>query len=153
MGCPSWLTTRHTNRIAVIDDAPQLVRALLRTLARIIPGADFRSAQDGFSSGALLTSFLPNLVFLDIVMPGLSGIEICEHIRSTPELAGTVVVIVSGHLSDDLRRRLATVGADRFISKPFSPNDIKSAVAEFVKTSTAAAAVNSTARSVTKVGA
>jgi excisionase family DNA binding protein len=139
-------------RIAVLVDDTHVVSALLRAIVRIVPGADCRSAHDGFLAGALLTSFRPELVFLGIVMPGLSGIEVCEHIRSTPELAGTAVVIVSGHLSDDLRTRLAAVGADRFVSKPFSPSDIESAVAEFVKPSTAAGTVNSTARSVTKVG-
>lgn len=93
-----------------------------------------------------MTSFRPDLVFLDVVMPGMSGLEVCEHVRSTPELAATAVAIVSGHLSDDLRTRLTAVGADRFISKPFSPSDIESAVAEFVTGPAAAGAANGTGR-------
>jgi len=131
-------------RIAVVDDDAHVVRSLLRTLSRIVPGADCRSAHDGFSAGALVTSFRPNLVFLDVVMPGMSGLEVCEHVRSTPDLAGTAIAIVSGHLSDELRTRLTAVGADRFIAKPFSAGDIESAVAEFVTTSTVAGAGNCT---------
>lgn len=126
----------HEARIAVVDDDAHAVRALFRTLSRIIPGADCRSAHDGFSAGALLTAFRPDLVFLDFVMPGMSGLEVCEHICSTPELAGTRVAIVSGHFSDELRARLMAVGVDRFISKPVSPGDIESAVAELVTAST-----------------
>jgi DNA-binding response OmpR family regulator len=115
-------------RVAVVDDERAVVRALLRMLARAAPGADCRTAHDGFSAGALLTSFHPDIVFLDIVMPGLSGVEVCEHIRSKPELRGTWVVIVSGNLTAALRSRLETVGADRFIEKPFSFGEIQSAV-------------------------
>jgi excisionase family DNA binding protein len=132
----------HRPRIAVIDDDARMVRALLRALARTVPSADCRSARDGFSAGALLASFLPELVFLDLVMPGLSGIEVCEHIRSTPELASTAVVIISGHLSDARRTYLSAVGADRFISKPFSLGDVESAVASLLTTSAIAGAVN-----------
>jgi excisionase family DNA binding protein len=119
-------------RIAVVDDDPRVVKVLMRALARIVPGADCESARDGFSAGALVTSFQPDLVFLDIVMPGISGIEVCEHIRSTPGLAATAVVIVSGNLSDKLRTRLTASGANRFISKPFSANDIASAVTDLL---------------------
>jgi excisionase family DNA binding protein len=119
-------------RIAVVDDERAVVKALLRLLASAAPGADCRSAHDGFSAGALLTSFHPDVVFLDIVMPGLSGIDVCEHIRAKPELRGTSVVIVSGHLTGGLRSRLKTVGADRFIEKPFGLKEIQSALADLV---------------------
>jgi len=120
----------HRLRIAVVDDERSVVRALLRMLARAAPGADCRSAHDGFSAGALLTSFHPDLVFLDIIMPGLSGVDVCEHIRSKPELYGTRVVIVTGHLTAALRAQLETVGADGFIEKPFSFGEIQSTVAD-----------------------
>jgi len=127
----------HQVRIAVVDDDTRVVKVLLRALARIVPGAECRSAHDGFSAGALITSFHPDLVFLDIVLPGVSGVEVCEHIRSTPQLAGTAVVILSGHLSDKLRTRLTACGASRFISKPFGARDIEAAVAELVPDSMA----------------
>jgi CheY-like chemotaxis protein len=122
----------HPGRIAVIDDEHSVVSALLRILSRVAPGSECRSAHDGFSAGALLSSFHPDLVFLDILMPGLSGIEVCEHIRATPDLRGTSVVIVSAHLNASVRARLAKAGADRCIEKPCSIPEIKSAVADFL---------------------
>ena len=135
-------------RIAVIDDDTKLVRALIRRVLRILPDADCRSAGDGFSAGALVSQFRPDLVFLDLVMPGMSGIDVCEHIRAAPELDKTTIVIVSGYLSDDLRTRLSAVGANRFISKPYSPSDIKSALADFLKSSSAGVGVDSMGNSV-----
>ncbi len=130
----------HRPRIAVVDDDVQVIGALLRILSRIAPGADIRSAHDRFSAGVLLASFHPELVLLDIVMPGLSGVEVCERIKSTPELRGTAVVIVSAHISVEVRARLTAVGADGFISKPFATTDIEAAVASFAGTSKATAA-------------
>lgn len=128
---------QHLRRIAVVDDDPRVVRALERMVLRIIPDADCRSAHDGFSAGALLTTFRPDLVFLDVIMPGLSGLEVCEYIRATPSLAKTMVVAVSGHFSKDVRARLAAVGVERCISKPFSRSELESVVAEWVKASSA----------------
>jgi excisionase family DNA binding protein len=125
-------------RIAVVDDDPQIVRSLRRALVRLVPGADCRTAHDGFTAGALLTSFRPDLVFLDVVMPGLSGVEVCQYIRSTPELTHTAIAIISGHLTDELRARLVAVGADRIIAKPFTTADVEAALAAHVLTSTAA---------------
>ncbi len=122
----------HHARFAVVDDEPALVRALSRMLARVAPGCDCRSAQDGFSAGVLLASFRPDIVFLDVVMPGLSGVEVCERIRATPGLQATAVVIVSGGLTGALRSRLTAAGADRLIAKPFDRDDIESAVADLV---------------------
>jgi len=134
-------------RIAVIDDDPLVVKALLRVLARIVPGADYRSAHDGFLAGALLASFRPDLVLLDVVMPGISGVEVCEHIRSTPDLAGAAIIIVSGHLTDKLRARLATAGADRCMTKPLDPGDLRSAVLELLQSTRATSPVAGTAES------
>jgi excisionase family DNA binding protein len=120
----------HRTRIAVVDDDRAVVKALLRMLSRVAPGADCRSAYDGFSAGALLTSFRPDIVFLDIVMPGLSGVEVCEHIRAKPELQRTSVVIISGHLTAALRLRLTAAGAVRFLEKPLNLADIASALVE-----------------------
>ena len=122
----------HRLRIAVVDDERPVVRALLRMLARVAPGSECQSAHDGFSAGALLTTFHPDIVFLDLVMPGVSGVAVCEHIRSKPELRGTAVVIVSGHLTAGLRARLEAVGADRFIEKPFGLGEVEAAVADLV---------------------
>jgi DNA-binding response OmpR family regulator len=122
-------------RIAV-DDDPRVVKAPVRFLARIVPGADCRSAHDSFSTSALLASFRPELVVLDVVMPGMSGLEACEHIRSTPALAGTV--IASGHPADEFRDRLAEAGADRCITKPFD-DDLARAVVDLLPPARAAA--------------
>lgn len=125
-------------RIAIVDDDPHMVRALTRLLRRIAPRAVCQSARDGFSAGALLASFQPDLVFLDVVMPGLSGAEVCAHVRSNPVFNRTAIVIVSGALSPGAQARLVAGGADRVLEKPFGPRDIERAVRDYVPAEAAA---------------
>lgn len=120
-------------RIAVIDDDVAFVRALMRTLRRVAPGAECREAYDGFSGGALVASFQPHILFLDVVMPGVSGVDVCKHIRANQALAEIAIVIISGELTGDLRARLAAAGANRCIQKPFSRSDLSLALTDFLR--------------------
>lgn len=66
----------------------------------------------------------PQLVFLDIAMPLLNGIEACREMRSEPSLANTTIVMLTGVLDESARTRAAQAGADAFLTKPFSPRDL-----------------------------
>ena len=142
-GMPSLLDgAPERARIGVVDDDPLIVSTLLRVLRRVAPGAECRSAHDGFSAGAMLASFRPDLIFLDVIMPGLSGIDVCEYIRATPELTSTKVVVVSAHLSHVLRSRLSVAGVDGFIAKPFTTVEIDAALLEHFSPERLACVVN-----------
>jgi len=123
-------------RIAVVDDDPVVVRALSRALKRVVPGADCRTASDGFAAGLLLASFQPDLVLLDVVMPGMSGVEVCAHIRAAPQLAGAAILAVSGHLTSSVREQLLAAGANGFLAKPFDPHVLEATVVELLNVTT-----------------
>ncbi len=120
-------------RVAIVDDEVDLTRALARAISRIIPGADCRTAADGFSAGVLFASFLPQLVLLDVVMPGMSGEVVCQRIRATPTLAKTAVVVLTGHLTDRLETRLVAAGADRCLAKPCPGTVLEAAILPFAR--------------------
>ncbi len=107
-------------RVAVIDDDPLLVRSSSRALRRAFPAAQLGTALNGFAAGVLMAELRPHVVLLDVVMPGLSGVEVCSQIRSTPSLVDTRVIIVSGHVDRKLQAELVAVGADHFVHKPFT---------------------------------
>lgn len=127
-GIPRRTASGSRSRVAIVDDDPTVVRAIERILRRARPDLLIRTAQNGFEAGVVVASFVPDVIFLDVVMPGISGVEVCATIRSTPELAGTRVVIISGHLTAKLRVELAAVGANALIEKPFSSRDILEAL-------------------------
>lgn len=119
-------------RIAVVDDDPNHVEALGRLLELHLPEAEVRTAHDGFQGGMLVTELKPDVLFLDYRMPGVDGAEICRSIRAAPALAGTRIIVISGHADDALARELKALGAERVLTKPVRPELILAALKPYL---------------------
>jgi CheY-like chemotaxis protein len=113
--------------ILVVDDD-----ASLRELVRAVLGPGYRyiEAADGTEGLAAAHELGPNLIVLDVMLPGLSGIDVLEAIRSDEKLKDTFVVVITAWSHAEIKARVA--GADRFVSKPFDPDDLTNAVEELL---------------------
>jgi two-component system phosphate regulon response regulator PhoB len=105
--------------ILVVDDEPSIRRYLRMALERA--GYQVREAEDG--SGALREARQepPDLVLLDVALPGLSGLEVCRQLRADPKTGRTPVLLLSGLSSPFERETLLATGASGWLSKPFTP--------------------------------
>ena len=105
--------------VLVVDDEWELAELLSITLSsentRVV------SASDGEEAIARALELKPDLVFVDFDMPHLNGIETTLRFRSTPELARTPIVMVTGAAVPSLREDATAAGVDAFLTKPFSP--------------------------------
>lgn len=117
--------------ILICDDEPSL-RELMRI--SLEPGADHRfiEAGDGAEAIELIERARPDLVLLDVMMPGVGGIAVLEHLRAQPDLGQTPVVVVSAFASPADRKRAIEAGATRFVKKPFDPEELRSLVEELL---------------------
>jgi two-component system phosphate regulon response regulator PhoB len=109
--------------VLVVDDELPLRELIVVTL-----GHAFDCLEEGTGADALarLRKSPVELVFLDVMLPDMSGIDVLRAIREDPELASVKVVVVSAWQShEDVARALET-GADRFLSKPFRPEELES---------------------------
>jgi CheY-like chemotaxis protein len=113
--------------ILVCDDDPSL-RELVRAV--LGPGYHFIEAADGTEALVAARELDPDLIVLDVMLPGLSGIEVLEEIRNDEKLKGIMVVVITAWSHAELDARVA--GADRFVSKPFDPDDLSRAVEELL---------------------
>lgn len=104
------------------------MRELLRTV--LDGGYEFCEATDGVECVELARKVRPNLLILDLMLPGKSGLEVLAELRSDPDLASARVVVVSAW--SHLERDAMAAGADRFLLKPFDPDELGAAVAELV---------------------
>ena len=113
--------------ILVCDDDPSL-----RELVRAVLGPRYRfvEAADGAEALALAREDRPDLVVLDVMLPGLSGIEVLEELRTDSDLSSIPVVVITAWSHAELDAQMA--GADRFVSKPFDPDELSSAVEELL---------------------
>jgi len=98
------------------------VRALSFVLTK--EGFSVAVAANGEEALARIREERPRLVFLDIVMPKLTGMEICKTIKADPELKDSLVIILTCKGQELDRQNSMLAGADEFLTKPFSPREV-----------------------------
>jgi CheY-like chemotaxis protein len=114
--------------VLIADDEPSM-RLLVHTT---IESDEYTVAEaaDGDQAWAFIKEHKPQLVLLDIQMPGLTGLEVLASIRSDPSLSGTRVILLTAKaLAADVAAGTAT-GADFYLTKPFSPLELLNRVAD-----------------------
>ncbi|MGH9737819.1 MAG: response regulator [Candidatus Acidiferrales bacterium] len=118
-------------RILIVDDELAARSALAILLRR--GGYEVSEASDGPSALAACASFRPDLVLLDILMPGMSGFEVCRRIKATPETRLTPVVLITGLSATEDRIQGINSGAEDFLSKPIDVNELMARVHSLVR--------------------
>jgi DNA-binding response OmpR family regulator len=109
-------------KIVIIEDEPDILEVLSYNLKR--EGYEVFTANDGNRGLALIRQQLPDLVLLDLMLPGIDGVEICSTIKKDPTTQNTLIIMVSAKGEEsDIVLGLG-VGADDYISKPFSPREL-----------------------------
>lgn len=107
-------------KIMVVDDEPYIARVIKFKLEQ--EGYNVISANDGQTGLQRIREEKPDLVLLDVMMPGLSGYDVCQQLKQDPALAGIPVVILTAKGQERDREQGLNLGASDYITKPFSPN-------------------------------
>jgi DNA-binding response OmpR family regulator len=120
--------TTHT--VLIADDEPNILVSLEFLMQR--EGHHVLLARDGDEALALLRQHRPALVLLDVMMPGKTGFEVCQALRADETLAGTKVLLLTAKGRDtDIAQGLG-VGADAYVTKPFSTRELAAKVRELL---------------------
>ena len=126
-----------TCKILIADDEPNIVISLEYLMKR--EGYEVHSARDGDEALMLLQRERPRLVLLDVMMPKKTGFEVCQALRADDALKNTLVLMLTAKGRDtDLAKGLA-MGADAYMTKPFSTKDLVQKVRALLEAPTAAA--------------
>jgi DNA-binding response OmpR family regulator len=111
-----------TKRVLVVDDEPNIVTSLEFLMRRA--GFEVTIARDGREAVAALDRPPPDLMLLDVMMPELDGYAVCEQVRARREWDGTRIVMLSARGRDAERDRGLSLGADAYVTKPFSTREL-----------------------------
>lgn len=114
-------------RVLVVDDNQKFNEFLVVVLNGLGGGVEVESAYDGFDAGRKIHLFKPNRILLDIMMPGLDGIQVCKAIKEEPSTRDIRVVAMTGHYSPELENRMLAAGAVTLLKKPFSQEEMLTA--------------------------
>jgi CheY-like chemotaxis protein len=116
------MATDMATRVLVVDDEPQVVWMLQFSLEA--EGYQTYAARDGVAALEEVREHHPALMLLDIMMPTMDGWSVLEHLQELPEEERPRVVVVSARSSLRDRAKAAELGADAFVAKPFSVDDL-----------------------------
>ena len=117
-------------RVLIADNDPDARQLVAASLARI--GCDVLIAPNGHAAWELLQSRHPDVAALDVAMPGRDGLELTRAIRADDRLHAMRVVLISGHADEADLVAGRAAGADRYVTKPFSPAALAAVIQELL---------------------
>lgn len=118
-------------KLLIADDEPGIRRLVRMTLES--ENYEIVEAADGAEALAQAREHKPQLMFLDVMMPEMSGVEVCSALKSDPETADITIIMLSAKAQDADREAGRAAGADDYFTKPFSPIALLSKVDEVLE--------------------
>ena len=109
-------------RILIVDDEPNIVISLEFLMRR--EGYETVVARDGEAALVALARTAPDLVILDVMLPGMNGFDVCERIRADPRWRQTRILMLTAKGRETEIAKGMRVGADAYVTKPFSTKDL-----------------------------
>ena len=111
--------------VLIVDDEQHIRLLIEQTLEELEDdGVELLTAADGEDALVAIANQLPDLVFLDVMMPRKNGFEVARAIRADPATAGTTVILLTAKGQADDREQGFAAGADQHLTKPFDPDDL-----------------------------
>jgi DNA-binding response OmpR family regulator len=117
-------------RVLIADDEPNIVISLEFLMKR--EGYAVSVARDGVQALEAIQRDKPDLVLLDVMMPGKSGFEVCQAVRADEALAGVKIVLLTAKGRDSDVAKGTALGADAYVTKPFSTKELAARVRELL---------------------
>jgi CheY-like chemotaxis protein len=126
--CP--IPTQPKAKVVVVDDEPNILMSLEFLMRK--SGYEVFIARDGAEALQLVHEQHPNVLVLDVMMPQVDGYEVCQQIKSNPDLEQIRVIFLSANSKETDIEKGYAAGADLYLSKPFSTKELVKRIQEFL---------------------
>ncbi len=120
-----------THRVLVVDDEADITELLTYNFRDA--GYEVLTASDGMAAVSAAQRWLPEAIVLDLNLPGLDGFAVCEMLRVLPSTRDIPILMLTAFATEQSRRLGLQIGANDYLTKPFSPRDVVARVGELVK--------------------
>jgi excisionase family DNA binding protein len=115
-------------RVLIVDDEPAVTQLISRAIHSRFPDFELVEAHDGFRAGNILATLVPDLVLLDLRMPGMDGFEVCRMIRSEASTKHTEVIAMTAYPSPETEKKIFECGASVCLSKPLDMAELMDSI-------------------------
>jgi DNA-binding response OmpR family regulator len=119
-----------SHRVLIADDEPGIVVSLEFLMKR--EGHSVSIARDGTAALAAIREQRPDLVLLDVMMPGMNGFDVCAAVRADESLAGVKILMLTAKGRETDTAKGAALGADAYMTKPFATRELAARVRELL---------------------
>ncbi|BAY37355.1 two-component response regulator [Nostoc sp. NIES-2111] len=112
-------------KILIVDDEPNIVILMEQALESLEDeGVELLTARNGVEALETIKTEKPNLVFLDVMMPKMSGLEVCEVVKHELQMTDVYIIMLTAKGQEFDKQKGIDVGADLYLTKPFRPKEV-----------------------------
>lgn len=122
---------QNKKRILIVDDEPTVVTFIEGAL-RLEGKYELATASDGFDAGQQVISFEPDLIVLDIMLPGMDGFEVCHRVKTDAATKHVKVLAITGFATDENIRKILHAGADDYLPKPLKIQELNEKIEQLL---------------------
>ncbi len=122
---------KDKKRILIVDDEPSIVTFIEGAL-RLEGKYELAAAMDGFDAGQQVITFEPDLIILDIMLPGMDGFEVCRRVKTEEATQHVKVLVITGFATEENIEKMLHVGADDYLAKPLGLEELQQKVRELL---------------------
>ncbi|MDP2963585.1 MAG: response regulator [Sulfurimicrobium sp.] len=125
-----WQNQPNTSpiQIMIVDDDPFISEVLQEFLSNLKVPVAVEIANNGFEAGRKLAAIMPDIILLDLMMPGMDGFDVCRRVKNDPDSSGIRVIAMTGYPTGDNIRRILSAGAEACLSKPLDHAELLAAL-------------------------
>lgn len=124
------MTLSKDKVVLICDDEPSIRESIRYAVNK--EGYVNKQVDNGISAYEVACSLKPDLIILDVGMPGMNGFDVCQKIRNTDDMDNIIVLILTAHGQTADANRAVDVGANGFMTKPFSPRELRKKLNELL---------------------
>lgn len=122
-----------SKKLLIVDDEPHIRMLIEQTLEDLEDeGVELLFAENGEQALQIIKEERPNLVFLDVMMPKMNGMEVCQKVKKDLLLTEVYIILLTAKGQEVDRQKGLDMGADRYMTKPFDPDEMLSIAEEII---------------------
>jgi DNA-binding response OmpR family regulator len=122
ISCRKFKTRTMSQKLLIVDDEPHIRMLIEQTLEELEDGdVDFLTADNGETALEIIRTEKPQLVFLDVMMPKMNGMDVCRKVKKELAVDGTYIILLTAKGQELDKQKGLEVGADLYMTKPFDP--------------------------------
>ncbi len=106
-------------KVLIVDDQKLIIQTVRDYMEKIHPSWHISSASDGFEAGRMVSRINPDIIILDLFLPGINGFSLCKSIKNDPHTKSIKIIVITGYPTDENIGKAKDAGADAVLPKPF----------------------------------